>query len=92
MVDDPNRSPLTRYLAEIGAFSPLSSEDEARLVGLIRAGNAAALNHLVQANLGFVVKVAAQYRSPGVPLEDLINEGNLGLIEAARRFDASRGT
>jgi len=83
---------LGRYLKEIGAFPRLSLEDERLLVSAIEQGKPGALDRLVQSNLGFVVKVAMEYRSLGLPVEDLINEGNLGLIEAAGRFDATRGT
>lgn len=86
---DQDRSALTRYLSEIRRRPSLSREEEA---GLARSGSRKALNVLVEANLGFVVKVACEYRNLGLPLEDLLNEGNLGLLKAAQRFDAERGT
>lgn len=86
------RSALSHYLAEIRGGALLSREEEADLALRARAGDREALNRLVEANLGFVVKVAREYRHLGVPFEDLLNEGNLGLLEAARRYDGSRGT
>lgn len=81
---------LEQYLADIRRHPLLSREEEAELARRIRAGDAAALDQLVNANLRFVVSVARRYARHGVPLEELVNEGNLGLIEAARRFDESR--
>ncbi|TVP75276.1 MAG: sigma-70 family RNA polymerase sigma factor [Gemmatimonadales bacterium] len=82
---------LERYLGEIARYPLIDREEEARLARAIRSGDEEALNDLVRANLRFVVSVAKKYRSQGVPLPDLINEGNLGLIRAAHRFDESRG-
>jgi RNA polymerase primary sigma factor len=85
-------SGLTRYFASIRNRPLLSREQELALAREIRNGGREALNELVEANLGFVVKVAGEYRNLGLPFEDLLNEGNLGLIEAARRYDSRRGT
>ena len=86
---DPN---LTRYFADIRDRPPLSREDEAILARCIRRRRGGKTpNDLVECNLGFVVTIAAEYRGLGLPFEDLINEGNLGLIEAAHRYDPSRG-
>lgn len=82
---------LTRYLAEIREYDILTREEENRLALAAQDGCQIALNRLVEANLRFVVKVAKEYRNCGLPLEDMINEGNLGLIEAAKRFDPERG-
>ena len=83
---------LSRYLREIRTFPRLEREDEQQLLCRIDEGDPEATTRLVESNLGFVVKVAMEYRSLGVPFEDLLNEGNLGLIEAAKRFDGSKGT
>jgi RNA polymerase primary sigma factor len=85
-------STLTRYFSEIRQFPQLTREREQTLARELEAGRADARDELVEANLGFVVKVASEYRNLGMPFEDLLNEGNLGLIEAAGRFDASKGT
>jgi RNA polymerase primary sigma factor len=87
-----NGSGLGRYFSRIRAFPSLSREQEQGLAEKTRAGCLVSRDSLIRANLGFVVKVASEYRSFGLPLEDLLNEGNLGLIEAARRYDASKGT
>ena len=83
---------LSLYLREIRAFPLLSREDEQRLFHQNEQGDPDALARLVESNLSFVIKVAAEYRSLGVPFEDLVNEGNLGLIEAAKRYDPSKDT
>ena len=83
--------PLSAYLNEIGAFPLLSREDEADLARRARAGDLNALNRLVCANLRFVVSLAKRYQTRGVALMDLINEGNIGLMEAARKFDETKG-
>lgn len=80
-----------RYLAEIGRHPVLSREEEAELARRIRDGDEAALDRLVRSNLRFVVSVARRYARRGVPLDELVHEGNLGLVRAARRFDADRG-
>lgn len=83
---------LDRYLDEIGRHPTLSRQEEARLTRRFRAsGDRRALEALVTANLRFVVAVAKGYRGRGLPLEDLINEGNVGLLRAAARFDDGRG-
>ena len=89
-VNESNRS-LSRYLEEIGDFEPLNPDREVELAILIKKGNHNALEELVKANLRFVVSVAKDYQGQGLPLTDLINEGNLGLIKAAGRFDETRG-
>ncbi|HNP53201.1 MAG TPA: RNA polymerase sigma factor RpoD/SigA [Ferruginibacter sp.] len=82
---------LEKYLQEIGKVELLSAEEEVRLAVLIRKGDQAALEKLTKANLRFVVSVAKQYQNQGLTLPDLINEGNLGLIKAAHRFDETKG-
>jgi len=78
------------YLRQIAKHKALSSKDEAELAVQIRKGNSKALEHLIKANLRFVVSVARNYQNQGLPLSDLINEGNLGLIRAAKRFDEKK--
>ena len=82
---------LEKYLQEVHKLALISPEEEVRLAGLIRQGDKKALDLLVKANLRFVVSVAKQYQYQGILLSDLINEGNLGLMKAARSFDATRG-
>ena len=82
---------LNTYLDEIGREPLLSDEQEADLARRIGEGDSRALSKLVEANLRFVVKIASQYKGRGVPFDDLISEGNLGLMTAAKKFDASRG-
>lgn len=82
---------LEKYLQEISRVELISAEEEVRLAGLIRQGDQKALDRLTKANLRFVVSVAKQYQNKGMSLPDLINEGNLGLIKAAQRFDETRG-
>jgi len=82
---------LERYLQEISKVELISSEEEARLAILIKKGDQVALDRLTKANLRFVVSVAKQYQNQGLSLSDLINEGNLGLIKAAQKFDETRG-
>lgn len=86
--EDPS---LDLYLYEIGQIPLIKTDEEARLAQRIRQGDKNALEKLAKANLRFVVYVAKQYRNQGVPLGDLINEGNIGLIKAAKRFDETRG-
>lgn len=82
---------LEKYLQEIGRESMINAEEEVRLAKLIHEGDQQALDKLTKANLRFVVSVAKQYQNQGLSLPDLINEGNLGLIKAAKRFDETRG-
>jgi RNA polymerase primary sigma factor len=82
---------LEKYLQEIGKIDLINSEEEIRLSKLINLGDEFALEKLVNANLRFVVSVAKQYQGQGLSLNDLINEGNLGLIKAAKKFDETRG-
>ncbi len=82
---------LDKYLHEIGKVELLTAEKEVELAKRIRKGDRAALEKLIKANLRFVVSVSKQYQNQGLSLPDLINEGNLGLIKAAERFDETRG-
>lgn len=82
---------LEKYLQEIGKVELISAEDEVKLAVRIKQGDQRALERLTKANLRFVVSVAKQYQNQGLSLPDLINEGNVGLIKAAHRFDETRG-
>jgi len=82
---------LEKYLQEIGKVELISPEEEVKLAVRIKQGDQKALDKLTKANLRFVVSVAKQYQNQGLTLPDLINEGNLGLIKAAQRFDETRG-
>ena len=82
---------LYRYLAEMSKYPLISAEEEVDLARKIKQGDQKALEQLVKANLRFVVSVARQYQNYGLPLLDMINEGNMGLMRAARKFDETRG-
>jgi len=86
-----NEESINRYFNEIGNYPMVSAEEEVELAASIRKGDDEALEKLVLANLRFVISVAKQYQNQGLSLPDLINEGNIGLVKAARLFDASRG-
>ncbi len=90
-VDNRPKQSIEKYLEEIGGFSPLPPAEEIELTRRIRKGDSKALDKLVKANLRFVISVAKEYQGQGLPLQDLISEGNLGLIKAAQRFDETRG-
>ena len=83
---------LNRYFDDIGRRPQLTADEERQLAERIRQGDLRALTRLVEANLRFVVKIATQYRGQGLDLNDLISEGNIGLMKAAGKFDPSRGT
>ncbi|MDP6339442.1 MAG: RNA polymerase sigma factor RpoD/SigA [Candidatus Marinimicrobia bacterium] len=85
------KTALTQYLQEIKDHEPLSNAEEVELAQKAKAGDTVAINKLVTHNLRFVVAVAKKFQKYGIPLEDLINEGNLGLIKAVQRFDETRG-
>jgi RNA polymerase primary sigma factor len=87
---DSSRSVLSQYFSEIRDYPLLTRDEEQQLALRIRAGSQEAVDELVKSNLSFVAKVAGEYRNLGIPFEDLLNEGNLGLIEAARRFDPEK--
>ena len=82
---------LDKYLADIARENMVTPEEEVILAQRIKAGDEIALERLVRANLRFVVSVAKQYQNQGLSLPDLINEGNVGLIKAAQRFDETKG-
>jgi len=86
-----NGESINRYFNEISNYPMISAEEEVELAANIRKGDNDALKKLVLANLRFVISVAKQYQNQGLSLPDLINEGNIGLVKAARLFDASKG-
>jgi RNA polymerase primary sigma factor len=86
-----NEGSLDQYLKEISQYPLIDRAEEARLAKLIRKEDPEALDKLVRSNLRFVVSVAKKYQNQGVPLSDLINEGNTGLIRAAHKFDETKG-
>ncbi len=85
------KNSIEKYLEEIVVFTPLPPAEEIELTRRVRKGESFALDKLVKANLRFVISVAKQYQGHGLPLEDLISEGNMGLMKAAQRFDETRG-
>src|SRR3990172_3245773 len=89
--DVRTKESIEKYLEEIGGFSPLPPAQEIALARRIKRGDEDALDNLVKSNLRFVISVAKEYQGQGLPLQDLISEGNLGLIKAAQRFDETRG-
>ncbi len=91
VTESRTKQSIEKYLEEIGGYSPLAPAEEVELARLIRKSNGKALDKLVKANLRFVISVAKEYQGQGLPLQDLISEGNLGLIKAAQRFDETRG-
>jgi len=91
-VQDASSSALSRYFSDIRDSPRLTKAEEKKLAEGIRRGCRDSLNELIESNLSFVIKVASEYRNLGIPFEDLLNEGNIGLIEAAHRFDASKDT
>ena len=82
---------IEKYLQEIGKVELVTPEEEVNLARRIKQGDQVALEKLTSANLRFVVSVAKKYQNLGLPLNDLINEGNLGLVKAAQRFDETKG-
>ncbi|HCD97781.1 MAG TPA: RNA polymerase subunit sigma, partial [Flavobacteriaceae bacterium] len=82
---------LDKYLQDISKIDLINAQEEVELAQRIKAGDAVALERLTTANLRFVVSVAKQYQNQGLTLPDLINEGNVGLVKAAKRFDETRG-
>ena len=91
LVTNRETASLDKYLQEIGKVDLITADEEVELAQRIKAGDQIALEKLTKANLRFVVSVAKQYQNQGLTLPDLINEGNLGLIKAAQRFDETRG-
>lgn len=90
--DSPSQAQLTDlYLRDIRKYTPLSREDEVKAINAARKGDQKALDHLITANLRFVVRVAGEYTGRGLPLSDLIAEGNMGLIRATQTYDPERG-
>jgi RNA polymerase primary sigma factor len=86
-----NDNSFNLYLKDIAKFKPLKRQEEHDLIITVKKGDQNAMKRLVEANLRFVVSVAANYRNQGMPISDLVNEGNIGLIRAAKRFDETKG-
>ena len=82
---------LNNYLADVSKIDLITADEEVELAQRIKKGDQRALDKLTRANLRFVISVAKQYQNQGLGLSDLINEGNLGLVKAAQRFDETRG-
>ncbi len=91
VTESHSKQSIDKYLEEISGYTPLPPEQEIELARRIRNADTEALEQLVKANLRFVISVAKEYQGQGLPLQDLISEGNLGLIKAAQRFDETRG-
>ena len=90
-ITNRNADSIEKYLTDIGKIDLISAEEEIILARKIKKGDQAAMERLIKTNLRFVVSVAKKYQNKGLPLADLINEGNLGLIKAAGRFDETKG-
>ena len=90
-ITNRNIGSLDKFLQDISKEELITPEEEVQLAQRIKAGDEVALEKLVKSNLRFVISVAKQYQNQGLSLPDLINEGNIGLIKAARRFDETRG-
>ncbi|NQU34038.1 MAG: RNA polymerase subunit sigma, partial [Bacteroidetes bacterium] len=90
-ITNRNTASLDKYLQDIGREALITAEEEVELARRIKNGDTIALEKLTKANLRFVVSVSKQYQNQGLSLPDMINEGNLGLIKAAQRFDETRG-
>ena len=90
-ITNRNIGALDKFLQDISKEELITPEEEVQLAQRIKAGDEVALEKLVKSNLRFVISVAKQYQNQGLSLPDLINEGNIGLIKAARRFDETRG-
>ena len=86
-----NRDTVNQYINDVAQYLPVSPEEEVALAIRIKKGDNKAKEQLINANLRFVISVAKQYQNQGLPLEDLINEGNIGLVKAAERYDETRG-
>ena len=86
-----NRDTVNQYINDVAQYLPVSPEEEVALALRIKKGDNKAKEQLINANLRFVISVAKQYQNQGLPLEDLINEGNIGLVKAAERYDETRG-
>ena len=89
--DADGSSNLDSYWRDIQHFPPLSRQREAELMAKARAGDESAMQQMVESNLRFVVRIAKEYNGLGLPFIELISEGNLGLVEAVKRFDETRG-